>query len=139
MFAKIMAPVDLAHEVALNRALEVAADMARHYGAELCFVAVTAAAPGPLGHTPEEAAAELAAFAERQATAHGLRATSHLSVSHDPAVDLNTTLLDTIAEVGADLVVMASHVPGWADIFTGSHGGWLAGHAPVSVMVVREG
>ena len=41
MFKKIMVPVDLAHLPALQKALDVAADMARHYDAALCYVGVT--------------------------------------------------------------------------------------------------
>ncbi|GGH18733.1 Nucleotide-binding universal stress protein, UspA family [Cribrihabitans marinus] len=137
MFSKIMVPVDISHPGQLTRALTAAADLGRHYGAEVCYVAVTSSAPGTLGHTPDEARGHLAEFSEAQAAAHGHRACCHLALSHDPAVDLDRTLLAAIEETGADLVVMASHVPGWADSFTGSHGGHLAAEAKVSVFVVR--
>ncbi|MEY8839162.1 universal stress protein, partial [Cribrihabitans sp. XS_ASV171] len=86
MYSKIMVPVDIAHPGGLTRALEVAADLARHYGAEVCYVAVSASAPGTLGHTPEEATSRVAQFAAAQGEAHGHAATSHLAISHDPAV-----------------------------------------------------
>ncbi|MFV0515440.1 MAG: universal stress protein [Jhaorihella sp.] len=138
MFRKIMAPVDLAHASRLSRALQVTADLAIRYDAEVCFVAVTAPTPGPLAHNPEEFAARLEEFAQAQAARHGYAASSHSMVSHDPAVDLDDTLLKAREETGADLVVMASHVPGIASFLLPSHGGRMASRAGVSVMVVRE-
>ena len=138
MFSKIMVPVDLEHLDHLQRALGVAADQARHYGAGLCYVAVTSSAPRPLGHTPEEKAARLAAFAAAQAEPHGIVASSHLALSQDPSADMDSILLTAITETGADLVVIGSHMPGWTDILTGSHGGWMATHARTSVIVVRD-
>jgi len=70
---------------------------------------------------------------------HGHKATSHSIVSHDPAADLDKSLMKACEEINADLVVMASHVPGVADYLFPSHGGEMARHAGVSVMVVREG
>lgn len=138
MYSKIMVPVDLEHPDGSGRALEVAADLGRHYGADVVYVAVTSSAPGPLGHTPDEKTARLQAFADTQGTEHGLAVAAHLALSHDPASDLDKALIAAIRDTGADLVVMASHMPGWADFLTGSHGGWLASHAHSSVMVVRD-
>jgi len=138
VFTKLMVPVDVTHPGQLEKALAVAADLARHYGAGICYVAVTSSAPNALGHTPEEAARHLDEFAAAQGETHGLGTSGHLVVSHDPAVDLDKSLLGAIRDTGADLVVVASHVPGWRDLFSGSHGGWLARHAPVSVTVVRD-
>lgn len=132
-----MVPVDLAHTARLGRALKVAAELAGLYNAELCYVAVTAPTPGPAAHNPQEFAAKLGAFAQGEARSHGVAATSHSIVSHDPAVDLDRTLLKAREEIGADLVVMASHVPGIADYLFPSHGGRMAQHAGVSVMIVR--
>lgn len=137
MYSTIMVPVEISHPDQQEGALSVAADLARHYGASLCFVTVTSAAPGTLGHTPDEARDVLNAFSQAQSEARGVKTRAHLALSHDPTTDLDKSLLAAIEETGADLVVMASHMPGWADLLTGSHGGWLAAHAPVSVMVVR--
>lgn len=138
MFTKIMVPVDLIHAARLRRALDVAADLGRHYGAEVCYVAVTAPTPGPAAHNPQEFAAKLEAFAQGEGAAHGLSVSSHSMISHDPAVDLDDTLLKARKETGADLVVMASHVPGIGEFLVPSHGGKMARHAGVSVMVVRD-
>lgn len=138
MFKTLMVPVDLVHAARLKRALTVAADLAGLYDAEICYVAVTAPTPGPAAHNPQEFAAKLDAFATEQGTVHGRKTRSHSIVSHDPAIDLDRTLLKAREEIGADLVVMASHVPGIGDFLFPSHGGRMAQHAGVSVMVVRE-
>jgi len=45
--------------------------------------------------------------------------------------------LHTIDEIGADLVVMQSHLPGLVDYVWPSNGGKIAGHSRASVFVVR--
>jgi len=137
MFTRILAPVDLAHKDKLGRALNCAADLARHYGIPLAYVGVTAAAPSSVAHNPAEYEARLAEFAAAQGAAHGVTTEAHARISHDPISDLEQTLLRAIDEIGADLVVMASHVPGLADRIWPSNGGRIAEHAKVSVMIVR--
>nr|WP_232897251.1 universal stress protein [Pontibaca salina] len=134
-----MVPVDLPHAARLERALQVAADLAGLYQAEVCYVAVTASTPGPKGRNPEEFAKSLESFASSQGATHGHRSSSRAMVSTDPSIDMDDTLLKACKETGADLVVMASHVPNVADTLFPSHGGKIARKAGVSVMVVREG
>ena len=138
MFNRIMAPVDLGHLDRIGRALEVTAAEARQHGAPVIYVSVASSVPGPQGHNPEEFRARLEAFAEEQSKAHGIDATAHAIVSHDPAIDVDDKLLEAVEETGADLVVMASHHPDVADYFWPSNGGKVAAHADASVMVVRD-
>jgi len=137
MFRKIMVPVDLAHEARMADALAEAAILAEAHDAEIVHVGVTAIEPGPLAHNPAEYAARLTAFSEAQAERTGRPCSTHVVVSHDPAVDLSEKLLAAIEETGADLVVMATHRPGLIEHVFASHGGHVAAHAPVSVMLVR--
>lgn len=137
MFHNIVVPVDLAHAESLEKALAVSADLAKHYGARVTYVSVTSAAPGKVAHTPEEFGEKLARFAAAQAETRGIEAGSHPEISHDPAIDLDKTLLKAAEALEADLIVMASHVPGLADYLWPSNGGTVAGHARASVMVVR--
>ncbi len=137
MFKRIMVPVDLAHADRLERALTCAADLAKHYGADVVYVGVAAATPSSIAHTPAEFAGKLAAFADAQAAARGIPAVAHAVTSHDPSVDLDPTLLKAVDETGADLVVMASHIPNLTDYVWPSNGGTVAAHAKVSVLVVR--
>lgn len=137
MYAAIMVPVDLSHIDRLDKALTSAADLAKHYGAAITVVGVTAAAPGTVAHNPAEYAAKLQAFADALAAEHGVPVTAAAYTSHDPTRDLDKTLLAAAKEQGTDLIVMASHVPGLPEHIFTSHGGGVAAHAPVSVFVVR--
>jgi nucleotide-binding universal stress UspA family protein len=137
MFRHIMVPVDLAHEDRLGHALSVAADLARHWGAGVTYVGVGTTTPGKLAHTPEEYAARLAGFAKAQAEAHTITASAYATIAHDPTTEVDDALLRAVDKVGADLVVMQSHVPGLIDYVWPSNGGKIAGHARASVLVVR--
>jgi nucleotide-binding universal stress UspA family protein len=137
MFQKIMCPVDLAHAEKLAKALTVSADLARHYDCPLVYVGVTTTAPGRLGHNPEEFAQKLDAFAEEQTAGREIRAETLAVIAHDPTTEVDDALMRAIGDTGADLVVMASHVPSILDYVWPSNGGKLAEHAKCSVMVVR--
>jgi len=137
MYNKIMVPVDLAHLEALERSLQIAADMARHYDAEICYVSVTENTPGPVARTPEEYERKLSAFAEEQKGKHGQPTSSRMMISHDPAVDLEKILVRTADEIGADLVLMATHLPHKVDAIMPSHGDYVAKHSDLSVFLVR--
>ena len=137
MYSKMMVPVDLMHVERLGKALETAADLARHYSTTVCYVGVTPETPSEVAHTPQEFASKLDAFAAEQAKKYGLEVHSLALASHDLSVDLDKTLLSAIQESGADLVVMASHVPGFADHIFASNAGAVASHAEVSVFVIR--
>lgn len=138
VFKKIMTPVDLAHKGDLDKALECTADLARHYGAEVVYVGVTAATPSATAHNPQEFGDKLEAFVADQAERHGIEATADTVVSHDPTTDVDDALLKAVKETGADLVVMASHVPSVLDYIWPSNGGKIAEHADCTVMVVRR-
>lgn len=135
MYRHIMMPVDLGHLDQMDKALQTAADLARHYNAPVTYVGVTEPQPTATSPDAKDYAVQFAAFATAQETAHGITAVPHVVVDRDPALDLNRLLLDLIDELRADLVVMASHAKGrfeWS-----SHGGTVASHAEVTVMLVR--
>lgn len=137
MYKQIMIPVDLTHIEHLEKALKTAADLAQHYGSPVVYVGVTPETPSPVAHNPTEFAQKLEAFAQDQASKHGHEAAAKAYASHDPAIDINDTLLRAINETGADLVVMQSHIPNVTDYIWPSHGGSVASHADVSVFLVR--
>lgn len=137
MYKKIMVPIDLEHADKLGKALDTAADLAEKYGATLCYFGVTASTPGATAHTPQEYAAKLDAFAKEQGSKRGVAAESKAMVSHDPSIDLDDTLVKAMKETGADLVVMATHVPDISDYLWSSNGGHLASHSDASVFLVR--
>jgi nucleotide-binding universal stress UspA family protein len=129
--------VDLAHIDRMERSLACGADLAKLWDIPVVYVGVTAQTPGALGHNPAEYGARLDAFAKAQAGARGIRASAHEVISHDPAAELDTALLKAVDETGADLVVMASHVPGLTDYVWPSNGGKIAAHSDASIFVVR--
>ena len=137
MFTKIMVPVDLKHADRLGKALEVAAGWAKQYSADVHLVGVTMSSPTDVARSPGEYAQKLAGFAADRAAALGVAFTPHTEVSHDIAVDLDDVLSKAAGAIAADLIVMASHVPGLADHVFASNAGYLASHASMSVMVVR--
>lgn len=137
MYHKIVVPVDLGHIERLPKALRTAADLARHYDAAIVFVSVTAETPTAIAHNPKEFGEKLAAFAREQARAYGIDASARAFASHDPAIDTDKTLMRAIDEIGADLVVMASHVPGVSDYLWAGHGATIAAHSDASVLLVR--
>ncbi|MDQ2092971.1 universal stress protein [Rhodalgimonas zhirmunskyi] len=137
MFSRIMVPVDLAHTSDMERALTCASDLAKLYGAEVVYVGVTSTTPGASGHNPKEFGERLAAFAMEHAGAEGVGTHAHVAISHDPATELDDALMKAVKDTGADLVVMASHLPNLTDYIWPSNGGKIAAHAKCSVMVVR--
>jgi nucleotide-binding universal stress UspA family protein len=137
MYRSIMVPVDLEHADALDKALATAAGLAQQHGATVTYVAVTTSAPGAVAQDPDEFSRKLKAFAGEQGRRYGIETKGLTQVSHDPTTDLNRTLMATAEEIDADLIVMASHVPGVVEHLFASHAGYVASHAKMSVFVVR--
>lgn len=137
MYTKIMVPVDLAHIERLQKAITTATDLAKHYSIPICFVGVTAETPTEVAHTPKEFAQKLEAFGVGQSQEHGLKIETKAYPSHDPAIDLDKTLIAAAKDNGADLIVMASHVPGFPEHIFASNAGAVASHSGLSVFVVR--
>ncbi len=138
MFQQIMIPVDLTHVERLEKALKTAADLAKLYDLPVCYVGVSANTPGAVAHNPKEFSAKMEQFSQDQASKYGLsKFTSAAYICTDPAVDLDRTLLKAAKEHRADLVVMASHVPGMAEHIFASNAGYFAAHSDASVLVVR--
>lgn len=137
MFQKILFPVDLKNVAALDKALRITAELSKTYSASVCYVGVTTTAPSDVARTPQEFTEKLEVFSKSQADAFGIVARAHVMTSHDPTADLTQTLKHAVDEVGADLVVMATHIPGAIDDLWASHGGGVAAGANVSVFLVR--
>lgn len=139
MYRKIMVPVDLEHVDHMEKALHGAAELARSYSVPVCYVAVTGRAPNEVAATPEQFAEAMERFARDQADAHGIAAASLTLSSVDVPAELDRKLLEAIRTTGADLLVMASHIPGIPDRLhlIGSNAAWLVRHTDISVFVVR--
>jgi nucleotide-binding universal stress UspA family protein len=137
MFSKIMLPIDLAHVDKLEKSLEAATSIAKANDSAIHAVGVTGVAPGAAAHDPEEYAAKLESFCDEQTEARRITFTPHSVKAVDVQVELDSKLREAASEIGADLIVMATHVPGIADHLFASHGGHLAANAKISVLLVR--
>ena len=138
MYNTIMVPVDLAHLGELDKALTVAADLSRHYRAALCYIGVTTSQPSAVARTPKEYEVKLKAFAHEHAPDSGHEPTARVYNSNDPVADLDDILVQAIHDVGADLVVMATHLPTHIDAIMPSNGAKIAKHTKASVFLVRK-
>ena len=137
MFDRIMLPVDLAHVETLGKSIEVATEMAKAHDASITVVGVTGTGPGPLARTPAGYVEKLDSFASDLARKSGADVASHAIADPDPAAALSDALLGAAKDMEADLIVMASHVPGVMEHVFSSHAGYVASHAKCSVAVVR--
>jgi nucleotide-binding universal stress UspA family protein len=137
MYNKVMVPVDLAHIDRLDKAITTATDIAKLYSIPMLFVGVTAETPTAIAHNPKEFSEKLEAFGAKQSDAHGLTIETKAFPSHDPAAELAEDLIAAAKENAVDLIVMASHIPGFPFHFFIPNAGEVALHAKVSVLIVR--
>jgi nucleotide-binding universal stress UspA family protein len=137
MYKNIIIPVDLTHQEGLAKALAVGADLAKHYDAKITAVSVTSNAPTSIAHNPSEFGQVLAKFANEQSQALGVQFSAKAMTSPDPTIDIDDALNKAASELKCDLVIMASHVPGFSEHIFASRAGYLASHSEISVLVVR--
>jgi nucleotide-binding universal stress UspA family protein len=141
VFKDILLPVDREHEASWRTALPVAVDYCKAAGARLHVLTVV---PGlgvgdvwsflPMGFDQkilDQASQWMHAFA-RDHVPSGI-AVQHI-VGHGK---VHREILRVAAEVGADLIVMASHRPELVDHLLGSNAAHVVQHAKCSVLVVR--
>jgi len=132
-----MVPVDLAHKDILNVAMSEAANLAKANGAKLTIVGVTDTAPNEVAHNPKEFEAKLLAYSNEIAERVGVSVEAKSLVDVDVTADLGSVLIKAANDMGVDLIVMASHVPGFMEHIIASNAGYVASHAKCSVYVVR--
>lgn len=137
MYHHIGVPVDLVHRERLRKALDTAVGLARQFDARITLVAVTGPTPSAVAHNPAEFEKRLADFAAELARTAGRNIAHRARVTGDPVADLDRILDREFHELGVDLVVMASHVPGFREYIFHSNAGFLASHTDLSVFVVR--
>jgi len=141
VFKDILLPVDREHEASWQTALPVAIDYCKASGARLHVLTVV---PGlgvgnvssflPMDFEQkilDQAGQWMHAFA-RDHVPSGI-AVQHI-VGHGK---VHREILRVAAEIGADLIVMASHRPELADHLLGSNAAHVVQHATCSVLVVR--
>ncbi|WP_350333125.1 universal stress protein [Coralliovum pocilloporae] len=132
MFRTILVPVDVEHKDKMEKAQQVAADLARQYGSKIHIVGVAAFASGKDDYT-----AKLEYYAGELAERHDMEFVPHAVICHDLGAELVRMLSEQVDELDVDLVVMASHAPGFMDHFFSSNANLLTAHIDRSVLVVR--
>ncbi len=138
MYSRIMVPVDLDHADKLTKALKLAGETAKRHEAEVVYVDVVDAVPTTTKRTEGERVADhLARFASDQGKRYGTRATSLVALRGDLHIKVGADIVKAAKETDCDLIVMASHIPGFRDHILSSNAGYVAAHAPMSVFVVR--
>ncbi|MEM7747003.1 MAG: universal stress protein [Pseudomonadota bacterium] len=137
MYKNLLVPVDLEHPDQSDKAISVGVDLAKHYDADITLVSVAMSGPSAVARNPEQFGEKLSNFASAKSAEFDKPIASKVMISHDPTIDIDETLRNAATEIDADLVVMASHIPGFKEYVLASRAGYLASHAETSVMIVR--
>ena len=141
MFKEILLPVDLQQTELSERAVEIAKDVARHYGSRITVLTVIPDFGMPLvaDYFPEDAmkqaerevCAELKRFIER-------RFEDPASIrSYVDAGSPHKATLDYAEAHAIDLIIMPARAKDIRKVFLGSTSTAIVEHAPCSVIVVR--
>ena len=142
MFKNVLLPLDLGEASSWKKALPVALDVCRNYGATLSIITVV----------PDFGMSVVSQYFpedfEEKATQHTLDALHAFSRDHVPddipvkhVVAHGTIYEEVLAaarEIGCDLIVMSSHRPKLKDYLLGPNAARIVRHADCSVTVVRD-
>ena len=140
MFKNLLVAVDLEDDTHIDDLLRVASDIANAQGAKAHLLHVIGAAPAVVSQflpesyekmAAEKIEKELAALAPKIDLAEGATA---VSVRFG---DVYQEILAHAANIGADLIIVASHKPNVSDYLLGTTAARVVRHATCSVFVVR--
>lgn len=141
MYKKILVPIDVDEPSSWDKALPVAVEYAQIFGARLHAVTVLPAfGSGVVGsYFPADFAEKAGAAAhKRLETLMRDRVPSNITVTcHVAQGTVYEEILSLAGEIGADLIVMASHRPELRDYLIGPNAARVVRHADISVLVVR--
>jgi len=138
MYSRILVPVDLENADKLTKALDLAGQTAKQNAAEVIYVDVIDAVPTMSKRTEGERVADrLKTFASEQAKRHDVKTIAEIALRSDLHLNVGSDIVKTANETDCDLIIMASHVPGFKDHIFSSNAGYVASHASMSVYVVR--
>jgi len=141
MFKSILVPIDLADTALARPALATAATLADSYDGKVRLLHVLAMTPVMLAeYVPadfdeqqrDSAEAALAEIARDSGIAPQRLSTAvrQGGIYHE--------ILEEVAAIKADLIVMSSHRPAMRSYFLGSNAAHVVRYAPCSVLVVRD-
>jgi nucleotide-binding universal stress UspA family protein len=141
MYDRILVPVDLDQPSSWEKALPIAVEYSQIFGADLHVATVLpdfgtgvvgAYFPPDFEEKANNEAREKLARLVRERVPDNLEPDCH--VVHGTVYD---KILELAAEIGADLIVMASHRPELKDFLIGPNAARVVRHATMSVLVVR--
>ena len=138
MYSRILVPVDLDNADKLSKALDLAGRIAKEHDAEVVYVDVVDAVPTTSARTVGDRLKErLKVFVADQAKKYGVKTTDHVALRSDLHLNVGPDVIEAAKEADCDLIIMASHKPGFKDHILSSNAGYVASHAPMTVYVVR--
>ena len=129
-YSHILVPVDVETPDVSDKALRWAMQLARESGAALTILTVVPVWREDRSAVPPETEDKLNALVRDR---DGLAVSTVIEVGGS----ISGRIIQTVEDVGADLVVMASHNPRMSDFLIGSNAAHVALHVPCSVLVVR--
>ncbi len=141
MFKNILVAVDLEHDTLVDDLLRAAADIANLHRSQVHLLNVIAAAPAVVSQfLPEnyekmasgKIEKDLAALAAKVDLAEGAAASS---VRFG---DIYQEILAHAEQIGADLIIVASHKPDIGDFLLGTTASRIVRHASCSALVIRQ-
>lgn len=118
-----MVPIDLERFDHPENALKSSSHLSKHHDQVVRCVGITGTVPDFIAHNPAEFTKRQKAFAQERMHNRGHHVTASAVTSHDPSTDLNDTLIASVGDLWADLVVMASHIPDRTGSPSRAHGG----------------
>ena len=139
MFKKILIPIDFAHVEKSKAILDQAKELADADGSALTLLNVVLEIPPyvaleiPTG-TQEKTLTQAEFTLTRLANENGLPSTTKVEIREG---NPSNEILQMAEEMEADLIVVASHQPEFADYLLGSVASKVVRHARCSVLVLR--
>ena len=136
MFKTILVPIDIGHADNSNHIINIAAT---NGGKDARIILLNV-----VENIPKWVAVELPDDFQEKSFQEAKQQLEALADASDVKSEVDVrighpyqTILDTVKEVGADLIVIASHQPGLQDYLLGSTAAKVVRHARCSVLVVR--
>lgn len=140
MYASILAAIDLEEPSSWGKSVPSALALARCFGARLTLGTVV-----PSALAERQAQWSAIAYRELEETTLARLGTLADELRGETSVDVRVAsgtvpsgILALAGEVGADLIVLASHRPAMRDWLIGANASRVVRHASCSVMVVRD-
>ena len=136
MYKTILVPIDMGHVAEGKTIIDIAAEHAAK-DANIILLNVIEEIPSWASMAIPNEIIERSITTSKQdldaiVNASGMKMKTEVRVGHS-----YSTILDAAEDLGADLIIIASHRPGLQDYFLGSTAAKVVRHAKCSVLIVR--